>query len=619
MSQQRAFILAAGLGTRLKPLTDFIPKPLLPVLGRPLLELVLERVAATVDGPIGINLHWKAAEVEAWIRRTPYAERVTLFHEDPILGTGGALKNAEAFLKDGPFLVHNADVLSDIDLGGLLTRHAESGAPATLAVHDHPDFNTVRISGGGAYAGLGDSAPGGGRLLAFTGIAVYSPEFLDLLPGGPSSVTHAWEKARTQGRRVAVADVIGRTWMDLGTPVSYARAAFTGLDAQGERIFIHPGARTDGLHSEGHVIVEAGAAVLPGVELQDCLVLPGARVAASARSEILGDGFAIPLPPMARPQPLRNALLGKGTAEGILVGTGGSDRSYFRVGTKEGTRILMVCPEGDPLYASHMEVQAFLVSHGFPAPVLFDRHEATRSAVFEDLGDDRLYDWLKFNHDPANVEAVYRKILSAAALLHRDITKHTKEMPLLEERQFDIGHLRWETDYFLERFVLGVLNRDCSKDAALKKELDRLAERVAGYPRVILHRDLQSQNIMILRDGNPRFVDYQGIRMGPPGYDIASLLWDPYAPLSDEMRTRLLRFYVAESGFDPEEFLVTLIPCRLQRHMQALGAYGFLAKVKGKTHFFKYIPEALWMLREETEMAKAEFPELHRLVKDLWL
>jgi NDP-sugar pyrophosphorylase family protein/aminoglycoside/choline kinase family phosphotransferase len=617
MISPRAFILCAGLGTRLRPLTHHIAKPLLPILGRPLLELVLERVAAAVDGPIGINLHWKAPEVEAWIRGTPYADRITLFHENPILGTGGALKNAEVFLRDGPFLVHNVDVLSDIDLSGLMASHTGSGALATLAVHDHPEFNTVGVSADGVFLGLADHAPAGGRLMAFTGIAAYSPEFLDVLPDGISRVTHAWEKARNRGLRIAAADVTGCTWMDLGTPVSYARAAFLALDAQGERVFIHPGARAEGLHSEGRLIVEASATVSPDVELKDSVVLPGARITASGESLILGDGFAVPVPQTAPAQALTHPLLEKGTAEGILVGIGGSDRTYYRVETDSGSRILMICPDADPHYATHMEAHALLSRHAFPVPALYARHDASRAALFEDLGDDRLYDWLKFNRHPDAVEGMYRKVLRVVARLHREITPHAEDLPLLGARRFDFDHLRWETGYFLERFVRGVLNRDCSGDAALKQELDRLARRAAAYSKVILHRDLQSQNIMIPRDGNPRFVDYQGIRLGPPAHDIASLLWDPYAPLPEEMRTRLLRFYVEESGFPPEEFLVTLIPCRLQRHMQALGAYGFLAKVKGKGHFFKYVPEALWMLREETEMAQEEYPALYELVKGL--
>lgn len=115
-----------------------------------------------------------------------------------------------------------------------------------------------------------------------------------------------------------------------------------------------------------------------------------------------------------------------------------------------------------------------------------------------------------------------------------------------------------------------------------------------------MHRDFQSQNIMITKRNIPKIVDYQGARIGPPAYDIASLLGDPYYRLADDMRERLLNYYIKKINVVQEEqsqsakghLIITeqeirksLLPCWLQRHMQALGAYGFLSKVKGKNIF----------------------------------
>ena len=83
--------------------------------------------------------------IENWIKHSAYFENITLFIEDPILGTGGALKNAEVFLKNGPFLVHNADIISDINLEKLLEFHISSGNLATLAVHDSQNFNKLVV------------------------------------------------------------------------------------------------------------------------------------------------------------------------------------------------------------------------------------------------------------------------------------------------------------------------------------------------------------------------------------------------------------------------------------------------------------------------------------------
>ena len=109
------FILAAGLGERLRPITDHIPKPLLPVLGKPALQYVIDNVSSLPFGNIGINLHHKKEDIEEWVSKSTLNEKIKLFHEETILGTGGALKNAEGLLGERTFLVHNSDILSDIN------------------------------------------------------------------------------------------------------------------------------------------------------------------------------------------------------------------------------------------------------------------------------------------------------------------------------------------------------------------------------------------------------------------------------------------------------------------------------------------------------------------------
>mgnify|MGYP003498096258 CR=1 FL=1 len=110
--------------------------------------------------------------------------------------------------------------------------------------------------------------------------------------------------------------------------------------------------------------------------------------------------------------------------------------------------------------------------------------------------------------------------------------------------------------------------------------------------------------------------------MAPPAYDIASILWDPYYRIDDAMRERLLSYYIQKmqketNEFNGTAFRGTLLSCRLQRHMQALGAYGFLAVVKGKKYFLKHVPEALRLLRLETGNARSDYPALYDLVRNL--
>ncbi|HWR58747.1 MAG TPA: sugar phosphate nucleotidyltransferase, partial [Thermodesulfovibrionales bacterium] len=258
------FIPAAGIGERLLPITRHIPKPLLPIAGKPVLEIILEKVSGLNLRDIGINLHHKRDALNDWISRSAFRQEVTTFTEDPILGTGGALRNAQGFLARGAFLVHNADILSDIDLGRLLDAHITSGNLATLAVHDFPQFNTVALDAMGFVKGIGELPAE--RRVAFTGIAVYNPEFLGFLPEGASSVVDAWLAAELSGHRIGTFDVSGCYWHDIGTPSAYAAAVIDAMRSEGETVFIHPsveGCRN--AQMDGYVILEKQCRLPKGV------------------------------------------------------------------------------------------------------------------------------------------------------------------------------------------------------------------------------------------------------------------------------------------------------------------------------------------------------------------
>ncbi|HEX8948407.1 MAG TPA: phosphotransferase [Dissulfurispiraceae bacterium] len=623
------FILAAGLGERLRPITNHIPKPLIPIAGRPVLQAVLEKVSRLSVNGIGINLHYKKEMIEDWMRGSEFREKVLFFPEDPILDTGGALKNAEGFLRNGTFLVHNSDIVSDMDLGKLLAFHLSSGNLATLAVHDCPRFNHVAVDCKGFLKGVGKGYAlkrDEERWVAFTGIAVYSPGFLEFLPEGKSSVVSAWLCAAENGRKVGTMDVSGCSWDDIGSPAAYASAVLDALRAEGESVYIHPEAhgcaraKLDGLIS-----LESGSVLGPGVSLRNCIVLPGGRVTPPIpplpregiggvyENCILGPGFRIDL---------SEADMHRQEQDGaVLIGAGGSDRRYYRMEGAGGAEVHMRCVQGDPDYARHIEYTRFFLNYGVPVPALREALPGELRAVFEDLGDISLYRWLKCPRDGASVERVYERVLDALVALHAVATSHVAECPMLGERTFDYEHLRWETGYFIERFVEGALGVKVKNPSALEEEFHRLATRVDSFPKTIVHRDFQSQNIMLVNDGVPRVIDFQGARIGPPAYDIASMLWDPYHRLDDAMRERLLRRYIdkmkAASEFDEVFFREALLPCRLQRHMQALGAYGFLSSVKGRKYFLKHVPEALRLLGEEISLARNDYPELYALVKGL--
>ena len=615
----KIFLPAAGLGERLRPITYHIPKPLLPVLGKPLLEIILDKFSEISSGRIGINLHYKPELMRQWIKQSAFANRMELFPEDPILGTGGALKNAEAFLSDGHFLVHNADILSDVDFERLIETHLSSGNIATLATHDYPKYNNVVIDENRCVINVenpGTSTPNSERIakkVAYTGIAVYSPEILKFLPSGISHATVAWLASSKAGHKVQALDFTGSYWSDIGTPATYASAIIDALKKDGETVYIHPSVKEcSAVDMNGHIVIESKSILTKGSSLRNCIMLPGSRTKSGKHYEncILGADFRIDLK--------ESEIIGALTDESeILIGTGGSDRKYYRIGKDGKTAVLMECRKDDPDFERHIEYTKFLSRYSIPVPDLLEAKTEKMQAVFEDLGDISLYSWLKCKREPEQIEAMYRKVLDIAVSIHTKATANVSECPMLQSRVFDYEHFSWETSYFMERFVEGIRGIKIKNIAALDDEFHRLAQKADSFPKTIIHRDFQSQNIMIHK-GIPRLIDYQGARMGPSAYDVASILWDPYYRLEDGMRERLLEYYSGEMAKHHRPIpLESLIMCRLHRHMQALGAYGFLSAVKGKRYFLKHIPEGLRLLKEDISMLGREYPELHKLVVGL--
>ena len=417
---------------------------------------------------------------------------------------------------------------------------------------------------------------------------------------------------------------------DLGTPASYATSVLDALRENGETVYLSPEARCGKIGMDGYVVLEGGSEVLDKARLRNCIVLPGASVSGKHDNRIIGPDYAVELgdtemqpslhareqKKVALSDPLFIAFFGMAglperseeevQADAILIGLGGSDRRYYRVRNDGKTAVLMECRQEDPDYERHLLYTRFFEAHSVPVPGILETDEACRCALFEDLGDTSLYSYLKLPRDTEHIEDIYQSVLDILVKMHSRITRHIDECPPLKTRVFDYDHLRWETAYFLERFVVGLKETAHPDKAALEDEFHRLAQKVDGYHKVAIHRDFQCQNIMITPGGIPRVIDFQGARMAPPAYDVASILWDPYYRLDEGIRERLIDYYVDEMrqasvGFNDELFRKSLVPCRLQRHMQALGAYGFLSVVKGKKYFLKHVPEALRLLKEKLD------------------
>ncbi len=238
----RAMILAAGLGTRLRPLTENQPKALVDVGGRTLLEITLARLRSVGISDVIVNTHYFAGMVREYLERNKnFGMNVALSDEEVLLDTGGGLKKAAYFFleqsasSEEPFLLHNVDVISTIDFGQMLQFHTEHHALATLAVQDRKTSRYLLFQQDSELCGRRSASDSSVELvrpsqnvraLAFCGIHVISPRFLSMMTEKDAfSIIASYLRLAALGQKVIGFRADEYYWRDLGTPENVARAA----------------------------------------------------------------------------------------------------------------------------------------------------------------------------------------------------------------------------------------------------------------------------------------------------------------------------------------------------------------------------------------------------------
>lgn len=237
----KAMILAAGLGTRLRPLTDERPKALVEVGGRTLLEIALMRLCSFGVNEVIVNVHHHAEKIVDYLKaRNNFGMRIEVSREEKLLDTGGGLKKAADFFLDGggdlrePFILHNVDVLSTVDLGRMVCFHSEYEALATLAVQERESARQLLFDEQGILCGrrIGRDAEAElvraaakMKALAFCGIHVISPRiFAKMEEEGKFSIIAAYLRLAAQGEKILAFRADGSYWRDLGRPESVLEA-----------------------------------------------------------------------------------------------------------------------------------------------------------------------------------------------------------------------------------------------------------------------------------------------------------------------------------------------------------------------------------------------------------
>jgi len=280
----------------------------------------------------------------------------------------------------------------------------------------------------------------------------------------------------------------------------------------------------------------------------------------------------------------------------------GSDRIFYRLTwNSTGSAILMHYDRKRVENTYYADIALFLRRITIPVPKLIS-HDTTLSLILmEDLGNTDLFSLKDSPWDQQ--QTLYHKVLAYIQKLHAFPEKEFPWNHVKLMEGFNHELYRWERDYFRHYFVEGVCAIALDKSFAqeLEKELAGLADRLLRRENSFIHRDLQSQNIMVCNN-EPFLIDFQGMRLGSLFYDLGSLLCDPYVNLSLDKQRGLLSFYyeTTKTRFDAQSFEIAFWEASIQRLMQALGAYGFLGIQKGLQSFLQHIPSGLEQLLRAT-------------------
>lgn len=538
-SPRRAIVLAAGFGSRLSPLTLECPKPLVPLHGKPMILHLLEQLQSWGVKEVLLNVHHLAdVMVQEVPRICPPGLNLNFSFESEILGTGGGLRKMAWFFSEEPLWVCNADVWQQLDPTPLVEAWNMQKPMACLWMIPDAGPRTVQVE-----SGLVKDFRAGG--MTFSGLHLLNQKVLSFLPDQNfSSIIEAYDAGLAKGEKIAGVTLPDSEWADIGTP-------------------------------EQLLMKQGGPVFAPGVKLRKGQQAVG--IVVSPDSGLTDD---------------ERRRLPQVEAVEILPARG-SDRSFRRLFSETGSQILVKSGEMRPENNRFVGHTRFLHRNGIRTPHILKQRQQGRWLQVEDLGQVHLLDRLNRASTRRNKQDM-RKVLELVARFHA--LKPPASLKL--EPAFGPDVYAWEHELFKNEFL-----KRHGKFSELRnggKFFFRLSEKLCEQPQVLVHRDLQSTNIM-WTGNQPALIDYQGMRLGAAAYDLGSLLADPYVNRPKALQVELLEIYngYAEIPVSETELAVGSV----QRLMQALGAYGRLGAQKQNRRFLQHIPAALQQLSLWAETA----------------
>ena len=524
-----AFILGAGLGTRLRPLTEHCPKPLLPLGGKPMVERAIAALYAAGTRRFLINTHHCP---EAWTQAFPTGRwqdaEIRFVHEPVLLETGGGLANIAQFLTadDAHLVVWNGDILSDCRLAEAYAHHVANGAEATLVVRERGPNANVRITDDGFVTDLRDRLGKTDPSYQYTGICFATRAFVAGVPAAIASLVEHF-LTRVQATPGAVQGYLDTSahWHDLGTVEEYQ------------------------------------------------------QVKAELEKPVRG---AIATPDAA-------ARFGYALAAGEAPLKGGSGRRFHRVTKPDGsTAMLCIYDDARAENLLYGRLGQTLFAAGLNVPQVLAEDTDAGVLLLEDLGDTDLWSLTRQATFPWPAVA---SALEQVGHLHRLGAEAVQTAGLTLMEPFGDKLYAWERQYFTDNVLAGR-----KPDRDLQNEMATLAKELNARPQVLVHRDFQSQNLLV-RNDQTYLIDFQGARLGCQFYDYASLAFDPYLTCKDMDLWRIeiedQAREVADWKGSLDEFSHLLHIAATQRLLQACGAYAYLGRQQGRADFLAHLPQGL--------------------------
>jgi len=634
---EKAFILAAGFGTRMMPLTSTCPKPLIPLWNVPIMQRTIILLRSWGVKEIVINCHHRRADIAAFCEQLSFRDiTFHLSHEETILGTGGALRHARHYFDSNElFWLINADIAATLDPTPLLTSFQCRQPLASLWVHTEKGPRTVEVANN-CVKTFRSANPATGKTVTFCGLHLLTMDLLNYLPEkGFCSIIAGYEKAMKSGKIITASHLPDTYWADIGTPGQYLEAhreilyAYRKKDP-GQSLYdssndarLHNLKRTKHLTASGFVAVAPSFRCGRDVLLNDSIMWDGTYVCAGKQvsSSIVAEGatvyqkscaadsrFTTPEHVLNRRE-LSTARTLFGTQRFCVehLPPRGSDRKFMRLSSARKSCILIRYDDSQRREnAKYAALCKWLSHRNIPVPKILSSSQKNRTIFMQDAGWQDLTDLVHQKRKSA-ILSCYQQAIDTLVLLQTRCTQDIKRSRLILEPPFSSALYRWEHDLFIREFLQPRLDLSCAQERGLRNELEQISQLLLEQPYVLVHRDLQSSNILINQQ-RIALIDFQGMRMGAAAYDLASLLFDPYVSLTAKIQHHLLAYYNEHIGRHPLTSHL-LSAGAMQRLIQALGAFGRLSKRPATQRFYVHIPPA----QKQLTRALKHFPMLTNL------